>query len=70
MLKLTLSLLLVATVVAATPALADTKGGGTIGAGCTINPWTHVMRCVDFDHCTKNSKGERVCPVIASSVRQ
>jgi len=70
MLKLTLSLVLIAGLLGATPSFADTKGGGTIGRGCTHNPFNHTMRCIDFDHCTKNSKGETVCPVVVTSTRK
>jgi hypothetical protein len=70
MLKLSLSLVLIAGIVGATPSFADTKGGGTIGRGCTLNPFNHTMRCIDFDHCTKNSKGETVCPVVVTSTRK
>jgi len=70
MLKLSLSLVLIAGLLGATPSFADTKGGGTIGRGCTLNPFNHTMRCIDFDHCTKNSKGETVCPVVVTSTRK
>ena len=70
MLKLTLALLLVTGALGAVPAFADAKGGGTIGGGCTLNPFDHTMRCIDFDHCTKNSKGESVCPVVVTSTRK
>ena len=70
MLKLSLSLVLIAGLLGATPSFADTKGGGTIGRGCTLNPFNHTMRCIDFDHCTKNSKGETLCPVVVTSTRK
>ena len=70
MLKLTLSLVLIAGLLGAAPSFADTKGGGTIGRGCTLKPFNHTMRCIDFDHCTKNSKGETVCPVVVTSTRK
>ena len=70
MLKLSLSLVLIAGLLGATPSFADTKGGGTIGRGCTLNPFNHTMRYIDFDHCTKNSKGETVCPVVVTSTRK
>jgi hypothetical protein len=71
MLKLTISLVLIVGALASTPSFADTKGGGgTIGAGCTLNPFNHTMRCIDFDHCTTNSKGEKVCPVVVTSTRK
>ena len=71
MLKLTLGLVLVAGLVAPMPSLAGTNnGGGTIGRGCTLDPFNHTMRCIDFDHCTRNSKGERVCQVVVTSTRK
>ena len=71
MFKLTLALLLVAGALGAAPAFADSKGsGGSIGAGCTLDPFNHTTRCIDFDHCTTNSKGERVCPVVVTSSRK
>ena len=71
MIKFTFALLLVAGTFSAAPAFADTNGGGGgIGRGCTLNPFNHTMRCIDFDHCTKNSKGERVCPTTTTSTRQ
>jgi len=51
------------------PAFADTNGGDTIGRGCTLDPFNHTMRCIDFDHCTINSKGEKVCPVVVTPQR-
>ena len=71
MIKFTFALLLVAGTFSAAPAFADTNGGGGgIGRGCTLNPFNHTMRCIDFDHCTKNSKGETVCPVVVTSTRK
>lgn len=70
MLKLSVGLMLIVVTLGATPSLADTKGGDTIGRGCTLNPFNHTMRCIDFDHCTKNSKGETVCPVVVTSTRK
>jgi hypothetical protein len=53
------------------PAFADTNsGGGTIGRGCTLNPFNHTMRCIDFDHCTKDKNGKTVCPVVVTSTRK
>lgn len=71
MFKLTLGLVLAAGLFASTSSLAGTNtGGGTIGRGCTLDPFNHTMRCIDFDHCTRNSKGERVCPVVVTSTRK
>ena len=69
MLKLTLALLLTLGALGAAPAFADTNSGGTIGRGCTLDPFNHTMRCIDFDHCTKNRKGESVCPVVVTTTR-
>src|SRR3569623_2783755 len=61
---------LVAASLAASPALASqNSGGGTIGRGCTFNPFNHTMRCIDFDHCTIDKNGKRVCPVVVTSSR-
>ena len=62
---------LVAATLAASPALASQNGGGggTIGRGCTFNPFNHTMRCIDFDHCTIDKNGKRVCPVVVTSSR-
>lgn len=71
MLKIALVALLVSGATAATPALADVKaGGGSIGRGCTLNPFDHTMRCIDFDHCTTDKNGNRVCPVVVTSTRK
>ena len=53
------------------PAYADTNSGGGSAsvAGCTLNPFNHTMRCIDFDHCTKNKNGQTVCPVVVTSTR-
>jgi hypothetical protein len=53
------------------PVFADTNGGGsTIGGGCTLNPFDHTMRCIDFDHCTTDKNGNKVCPVVVTSTRK
>ena len=70
MFKFTLALLLVAGTLGTAPAFADTNSGGSIGRGCTLNPFNHTMRCIDFDHCSKNSKGEQVCPTTVTSTRK
>ena len=52
------------------PALADTpKGDSGIGRGCTLDPFTHTMRCIDFDHCTRDKDGNLVCPVTTTPTR-
>ena len=71
MLKLAASILLLAGCLTAAPAFADTNsGGGGIGRGCTLNPFNHTMRCIDFDHCTKDKNGKTVCPVTITSTRK
>jgi hypothetical protein len=71
MLKSSLSLILVAGLFAATPSLADTNnGGGGIGRGCTLNPFDHTMRCIDFDHCTTDKNGNKTCPTTTTSTRK
>lgn len=70
MLKLSLSLVLVAGLAAATPAFADSKGGaGGIGRGCTLDPFNHTMRCIDFDRCTTDKNGNRTCPTTVTPTR-
>jgi len=69
MLKLTLSLVLIAGLLGAAPSFADTKGGGTIGRGCTLNPFNHTMRCIDFDHCTTDENGNKTCPTTVTPTR-
>lgn len=54
----------------AVPAFAESNGGGGIGRGCTLNPFNHTMRCIDFDHCTKDKNGKTVCPVVVTSTRK
>lgn len=72
MLKLSFSLILVAGLFAATPSLADTNGGGNsgIGRGCTLNPFNHTMRCIDFDHCTTDKNGKKTCPTTTTTTRK
>jgi len=71
MLKFTLVVLLVTSALGAMPAFASSNGGGggTIGRGCTLDPFNHTMRCIDFDHCTKNKNGQTVCPVVVTTTR-
>ena len=47
MLKLALAALLLAGALAASPSFAAKANSG-IGPGCTLNPFTHTMRCVKF----------------------
>ena len=70
MLKLSLSLILVAGLAATTPSFADSKdNGGGIGRGCTLNPFNHTMRCIDFDHCTTDENGNKTCPTTVTPTR-
>ena len=72
MLKLLVSIVVVAAGLGAAPSFAETSSGsaGGIGRGCTLNPFDHTMRCIDFDHCTKNKNGQTVCPVVVTSTRK
>ncbi len=71
MLKTSLSLVLVAGLFAATPSFADTNnGGGGIGRGCTLNPFNHTMRCIDFDHCTTDKQGNKTCPTTTTTTKK
>lgn len=45
--KLALAALLIAGALAASPSFAA-KSSSVIGPGCTLNPFTHTMRCVKF----------------------
>lgn len=71
MLKLALAGMLTAAALSAVPALADTSSGGNsgIGRGCTLDPFNHTMRCIDFDHCTTDKNGNKVCPVVVTPTR-
>src|SRR3569623_1380943 len=61
---------LVAATLAASPALASqNSGGGTIGRGCTLDPFNHTQRGIDFDHCTIDKNGKRTCPVEVTTTR-
>jgi hypothetical protein len=71
MLKLSICTVLVAGLLAATPSFADSKDGNSgIGRGCTLNPFNHTMRCIDFDHCTTDKNGHRVCPTTTTPTRK
>ncbi|HVY50279.1 MAG TPA: hypothetical protein VHA07_01830 [Devosia sp.] len=70
MLKLSLSLVLAAGLLSATPSLADSKDDNSgIGRGCTLDPFNHTMRCIDFDHCTTDKDGKKTCPVVVTPTR-
>ena len=52
------------------PALADTNNGNSgIGRGCTLDPFNHTMRCIDFDNCTTDKNGKKTCPVVVTPTR-
>jgi hypothetical protein len=65
MLKLALATLLVSSFVSVGPVLAETNDSG-IGRGCTLDPFTKTMRCIDFDKCTKDKNGRQTCPVVVT----
>lgn len=66
MLKLAFATILL-TGLAAGPAFAEPNGGGsTIDRGCTLDPFTKTMRCIDFDHCTVDKNGKKTCPVVVT----
>ena len=68
MLKLAFATILVSTLATSVPAFADTNNGGgsTIGRGCTLDPFTKTMRCIDFDNCTTDANGKKTCPVVVT----
>lgn len=68
MLKLAFATILVTGLVSVGPALATANSSNTssIGRGCTIDPFKHVMRCIDFDNCKLDKNGKRVCPVVVT----
>jgi hypothetical protein len=70
MLKLAFATILVSGLAGVGPVLADTNNGGTIGRGCTLDPFTHTMRCIDFDHCTVDKNGNKTCPVVVTPTRK
>ena len=65
MLKLAFATILVTGLVSVGPAFAETNGSG-IGRGCTLDPFTKTMRCIDFDNCTKDKNGKQTCPVVVT----
>jgi hypothetical protein len=64
MLKLALTALLVAGLAVPLPASAESNSG--IGRGCTLDPFTKTMRCIDFDNCTIDKNGKKTCPVVVT----
>lgn len=72
MLKLAFATILVSGLASVAPAFADTNNGGGnsgIGRGCTLDPFNHTMRCIDFDHCTTDKNGNKTCPVVVTPTK-
>jgi hypothetical protein len=70
--KLAFATILVSSLAAVGPAFADTNNGGGnsgIGRGCTLDPFNHTMRCIDFDNCTTDKNGKKTCPVVVTPTR-
>ncbi len=68
MLKLAFAAILVTGLGAVGPAFAETNDSG-IGRGCTLNPFDHTMRCIDFDNCTTDKNGKKTCPVVVTPTK-
>ncbi len=66
MLKLAFATILVTGLVSVTPTFAGTNSGSGIGRGCTLDPFTKTMRCIDFDNCTTDKNGRKTCPVVVT----
>jgi hypothetical protein len=70
MLKLAFATILVSGLAGAAPAFAETNNGNSgIGRGCTLDPFEHVMRCIDFDNCTTDKNGKKTCPVVVTPTK-
>lgn len=70
MLKLAFATILVTGLAGAAPVFADTNNGGSgIGRGCTLDPFTKTMRCIDFDNCTIDKDGKKTCPVVVTPTK-
>ena len=70
MLKLAFATILVTGLVSFGPAYAEPNSGGSgIGRGCTLDPFTKTMRCIDFDNCTTDKNGKKTCPVVVTPTR-
>ena len=65
MLKLAFVTILATGLVSIGPAFAEPNSSG-IGRGCTLDPFTKTMRCIDFDNCTKDKNGKQTCPVVVT----
>lgn len=66
MLKLAFATILVTGLVSVAPSFAGTNSGSGIGRGCTLDPFTKTMRCIDFDNCTTDKNGKKTCPVVVT----
>jgi hypothetical protein len=72
MLKLAFATILMTGLVSVGPVFADTNNGSGnsgIGRGCTLDPFTHTMRCIDFDNCTTDKNGKKTCPVVVTPTK-
>jgi hypothetical protein len=70
MLKLAFATILVTGLAGVAPAFAETNNGNSgIGRGCTLDPFEHVMRCIDFDNCTTDKNGKKTCPVVVTPTK-
>lgn len=73
MLKLAFATILVSALAAMGPAYAEPNndgGNSGIGRGCTLDPFTKTMRCIDFDNCTTDKNGKKTCPVVVTPYRK
>jgi hypothetical protein len=71
MLKLALATILVSGLVSVGPsfAAANSSSHSSIGRGCTLDPFTKTMRCIDFDNCKLDKNGRKVCPVVVTPMQ-
>ena len=69
MLRLAFATILVSGLAGVGPAFAETNGDSGIGRGCTLDPFTKTMRGIDFDKCTTDEKGNKVCPIVVTPTR-
>ena len=70
MLKLAFATILVTGLASVGPVFADTNNGNSgIGRGCTLDPFNHTMRCIDFDNCTTDKNGKKTCPVVVTPTK-
>lgn len=66
MLKLAFATILVSGLISVGPSFAEPNGDSGIGRGCTLDPFTRTMRCIDFDKCTTDKNGKKTCPVVVT----